>query len=457
MKKIKVMLVIVLLFAILTGCANGSTPEPTKKSDPTATEEAPVSTEATSVEESPEAVAEDGSLADHPVYDLVSSTIYFDGVRPYQYESRADIPKALPLKIKGDVPFIAMPISRMSSEIFVEYVDFALKRCDEYGYRFEFTDAAGSTEKQRADFDAFVTKGADVILINPLDPISNELDVERAVEQGVAVIGFGIAFFPSAGAITCVGQPSYLNGWALAEKSAESLKGEHIDLAMIIGRYGQSMMESKANGYLAGLIYSRFEQLGKPFATKEDAMLYSYDLYLKFRDNGKLDIPEADISIVASGEGLLTANNAMKIAEDILTAHPDINLLYVDTHMEGEGVLLALDTLNIPYGIGDGELRVVFCDGAPDWAMDLLTEGKVLAIVHNNPAIISNSMVDLVHDLIEGNMSTEKANNLTISSYFAPNILTKDNVDEFRVEGEKYAVPLPIPFVSVDEWNEEHQ
>lgn len=66
-------------------------------------------------------------------------------------------------------------------------------------------------------------------------------------------------------------------------------------------------------------------------------------------------------------------------------------------------------------------------------------------------------MVDLVHDLIEGNMSTEKANNLTISSYFAPNILTKDNVDEFRVEGEKYAVPLPIPFVSVDEWNEEHQ
>jgi len=300
MKKLAIVLVIVMLTSMISGCGSKST-QTTPSEQPTTADSASAGSKTTDSTAENSTAGQEVNLADHKIYELATSTIYFDGVRPYIYESRADIPKALPIKQKGEKLYIGMPISRMSSEIFVTYVELAKERCEEYGYRFEFTDAAGSTEKQRQDFDAFITKGVDVILINPLDPISNELDVQRAVEAGVAVMGFGIAFFPTAGVITCVGTDNYNTCFLLGQKAAKEYEGEQIKLGMIIGRYGQSMMESRANGFLAGLISERFNQLGKPFEIKEDGMLYAYEKYLEFRDKGKLDIPEANINIVASG------------------------------------------------------------------------------------------------------------------------------------------------------------
>lgn len=444
MKRLSSILVFVLLVTVLTGCGskNKANTESTVSTTPSSTTSSNTTTEET----------KDPTKL-HEVYSLATSTIYFDGLRPSYYESRADIKKALPLKIKGDVPYIGMPISRMSSEVFVAYAETAKERCEEYGYKFEFTDANGSTEKQRADFDAFVTKGVDVILINPLDPITNELDVTRAVEKGVAVVGFGIAFFPSAGVITCVGSDNYNAGFALGQEAAKALEGESVKLGLVIGRYGQSMMESKANGFLAGLIYDRFNQMGKPFASKEDGMLYAYNVYTKFRNDGKYNLTEADIDIVASGEGQLTANIAMKVTEDIFTAHPDINLFYVDNDVQGEGVVMALDTLGVDYGINK-QVKLCFCGGANEFSMNLLRDEKLLATVHNNPAQIGHGLVDVVHAILEEGLD---GNNLTISTFTPVVILTKDNVDEYQIEGEYYPKALDFGPISIDEWNEQHK
>lgn len=428
MKKFAIVLVCVMLVTSFTGC--------TKKVAPT--------TSGPAVQTQAEKIAEIDLLA--------TTTIYFDGVRPSYIEPRSDLPKALPLKIKGSVPYIGMAMARMTSQVQTGWVSASAERCKQYGYKFEFTDAGGSTEKQRANFDTMVTKGVDVILINPLDPVSNEMDVERAVAKGVAVIGYGIPFFPTADVITCFGQQSYECGFALGQKAAVALEGESVKVGLIISRYGQSSLESTTNGFVAGLIHDRFAQMGKPFASKEDAMLYGYKKYVEFRKKGKLNVPDADIDIVASGEGQLTASVTMKVTEDMFTAHPDINLLYVGTDVEGEGTVTALDLLGIPYGVGK-KLKLVFGGGATESSMNLLGEGKLVATVDFPPVDVAYPMVDLIHAILSENFD---ANNLPISTYNPIVLLTKDNVDQYQVKGQywpKSTLPATFRPISIDDLN----
>jgi len=145
----------------------------------------------------------------------------------------------------------------------------------------------------------------------------------------------------------------------------------------------------------------------------------------------------------------------MKVAEDMFTAQPDINLLYVDTYMEGEGVFQALNTLNIPFG-NDQKLKLVFGTGASEWVKDQILEGKLLAAGHDTPAQISYNLIDIVHDIVEGKIPLEDANNLTISSYTTPLVLDKGNILDYYVEGEYYLKSQECELVVIDKWNKEH-
>lgn len=385
----------------------------------------------------------------HEVYSLITDTIMFDGLRPPYYESRADIAKGLP-KEKDDEVYIGFPISRMSSQSFVDLVDSVKERCDQYGYKFEFTDAAGSLEKQRADFEAFVTKGVDAIIINPIEPAANEMDVVRAVEQGVIVMGCGISFYPSAGVLTSLWTNNYEIGFDVGVETAKHFgKNEEIVLGMILGRFGQSMCESMGNGFVAGMMYARYEQMGKPYANKEDAMLAGYKIFSEFRDKGKIEIPDAKLDIVAAGEGQLTADAAMKITDDILTAHPEMNLLYCENSNMAEGVVRALDSRNIVYGNKE-KLKLVIANGSDEFSMNLLREDKLLCITETNPKTNGYAMVDIIHAVLEEGFD---ADNLTISTYAPVVVLTKDNLDEYHVPGEFYPIPLEVVPISINEWN----
>ena len=53
---------------------------------------------------------------------------------------------------------------------------------------------------------------------------------------------------------------------------------------------GHPIGESAINGFLGGFVYERALQgLGKPFATKEDAMLYGYNLLQEIATNASFD------------------------------------------------------------------------------------------------------------------------------------------------------------------------
>jgi len=433
MKKIALLLVIVLMASMLFGCTSNKQPEA-----------GPAETDNKSQSESDAAKANEV----HEVYSLIESTIMFDGLRPPYYESRANIPKGLPKTKDGEV-YIGFPISRMTSESFVALIDSVRERCEKYGYRFEFTDAAGSLEKQRADMEAFVTKGVDAIIVNPIDPLSMEMDVTRAVENGVIVVGCGIAFYPSAGVLTCVWSDNYNGGFELGREAAKAFEGQPIKLGMIIGRFGTSMCESKGNGFVGGLLYERYAQMGKPFACKEDAMVEGYKVFSEFRDKGKISYPEANLEILSGVEGQLTYDTAMKVTEDMLTGNPEINLIYCESDDMGEGVVKALETRGIEYG-NDKPLKLAFCGGGNEFSMNLLRQDKLLATVHGNPKQNGYVMVDLIHDVLENNFD---ANNLTITTFSPVVIMTKENVDEYYVPGEYYPKPIDFKPISIDEWN----
>lgn len=432
MRKIALFLIVALLAGMLAGCVSQQPPQE----------------EAGPAETNGEEQAGGPPTDIHEVYSLIETTIMFDGLRPPYYESRAHIPKGLP-KTKDDEVYIGFPISRMTSEAFVNLIDAVEERCEKYGYKFEFTDASGSLEKQRADMEAFVTKGVDAIIVNPIDPLSMEMDVARAVEKGVIVVGCGIAFYPSAGVLTCVWADNYNGGFEQGRVTAKAFTNQPIKLGMIIGRFGTSMCESKGNGFVGGLLYERFAQMGKPFASKEDAMLEGYKVFSEFRDKGKISYPEADLDIVMGVEGQLTYDTAMKVTEDMLTAHPDINLIYCESDDMGEGVVKALESRGIEFG-NDKDLKLSFGGGGNEITMNLIREDKLLCTVHGNPMQNGYVMVDLIHDVLENDFD---ANDLTITTFAPIVVLTKENLDEYYIPGEFYPKPIDFGPISIEEWN----
>ena len=446
MKNVKMalafVLVIIMAVSLLAGCATSS--EETS-SDETIVSEAPSPEEtAASVEPSEEAPSEESPSEEAPVSDAIAEppsdpshevySLMEENMVPWQgldttdlEETREAIYKAIePSNVKDGIT-VGYVTWNNSSPFFAISEQYLKELCEGWGYEFVSLCSNGDINAQVADIESLVTMGVDVIIDCDYSVEAELPAVEAAVEAGIPVIGYGLVFPADSSVITTSACPYYEQGWLVGRYVADYYKDD-TDLisAAIPGMMGHPIGESALNGYLGGFVYERALQgLGEPFATKEDAMLYGYNLLQEIASNASFDDPDYGWSIVQSIDGFWTEDGGLTAMEDILTSHPDLEFVWTCNDSEGFGAIKAME--NAGYVVGEDIQIASIGDGLED-ALEMIKEGTYLCITLASPYTYVGTCANLVHKIFSEGFD---ATNLPHGAYLPVVMVTQDNADEW--------------------------
>lgn len=459
MKKSKVIsLLVVVMLALsiaLTGCASGGTETPSESS---ASSEAPAesSEAAESSSEAPaessEAPAESSAAsgetlsaeerAQKEVYQYIDD-IAFGGIPTPVVSSRADINKALPVEQKSEVK-VGWVAPTLSNSYFAGCQLGAQEQCDKYGYELSFLSADWDGTKQSADIESLITQGVDILIVDPVDTQAQLVDVQRAIDAGIPVIASGVPFAEDAPVITTITSNNYEGGYITGLTVSESFT-EPFEMAVIMGQMGHPVANARVNGFIAGMVYGRQLQNGTAESYREDAMLKGYNYFKDLEKNGNVNMEDEGVNIVAVGFGSWEEVAGMTAAEDILTAHPEIELIFSENDHMGLGTYKALQQR----GMQDQVIVSAAADGDVN-GLEAVRDGALFTTGYNNSVAISKRCIDLVNMIFEQGYD---ANDMPIMTGLPLLCVTADNWEELYVPDSQYAAELEIPLYTVDEYN----
>jgi ribose transport system substrate-binding protein len=122
---------------------------------------------------------------------------------------------------------------------------------------------------------------------------------------------------------------------------------------------------------------------------------------------------------VAQGWGAWNNNGGLKAMEDILVAHPYVNLLLAENDAMAMGALKAIREM----GMQD-KITILGYDAQKE-ALQLIKSGQYAATAQNSPSILGSTMVEVVARRLNKDETLKRIN-------YTPSVLIdKSNVDRF--------------------------
>lgn len=263
---------------------------------------------------------------------------------------------------------------------------------EELGCRMISADAGNDLNKQIADVEDMVAQGIQALIINVRDSQGLVPAVNAAAAAGVTVIAMDSTIDPSADILTLVQSSNTQNGMLVGRWLADQTKGEELKIALLSGDQGNEVGMERRLGVIAGLAEGQLENSGT-----------------------------VSIDIVAQGWGLWGNEGGLNAMEDILTAHPDVNVVLG----ENDSMLLGARNALLAAGLADKVMLVAAADGQKE-ALELIKTGEYAATGLNNPALVAATCVDIAKQAIDGTLG-----DISRVTYTEPAVITQDNVDEF--------------------------
>jgi ribose transport system substrate-binding protein len=232
-----------------------------------------------------------------------------------------------------------------------QYMQIAADQGAEYGFDITIITQAPVVDTEFSDqgriIDDFIQRGVDVLVIGPIDIPPLIAPIQRANEAGIPVIVLNMLDgFPEdeVDVLAYVGMSNYEAGLMCGQWAAETLGGEG-NVAIIQGIVGSIYEQERTQGYMDG-------------------------------------IAGTDIEVVAEGPGDWARDQARSVAEDFITAHPDLDLIFAESAEMGLGAAAAIDSAGLSdqiiaqtqdgttesiQAVADGILDADLWHGFPTW------------------------------------------------------------------------------------------
>jgi ribose transport system substrate-binding protein len=382
-------------------------------------------------------------LETHELYNHLDDNA-LSGVTKPILASRAGIRKGLPVAQKKNL-VVGWSEPTMSSAWFAGIQRGAVQYTREYGYELKFLVATDfDANKQSNDIEALITQGIDVLVLDAVDFQAQVVDVQKAVDAGIPVISL-YAFQDEVPVVTTI-TANYYEQTFLAGEYAAKLFTSPIEMVMIPGQIGHPLSNSRVAAFLSGWIYAKQQMAGTAKPYRQDAQLEGYNGYLSLVRNGRLDLTGAyGVNVVGMANGGFNDVGGMAAAEDLLTAHPNIKLIFPDNDQEAAGAIKVLDQRGLT-----GQIQVVTgCDGDTS-ALTLVGEGKLGSTGYNNPLAITKAIVELIHKIFE---ESYDANNMPMITALPVSLFTGDTYMSIFDPNTEYGKILDVEFRTVDEVN----
>jgi len=353
--------------------------------------------------------------------------------------SRAAIDKAIKALDKKDHVTVGYVTWTVGTPFFAASADQIKADCDANGWTYLQAVSDADVNKQIANIETFVTRGVDLIIDCAFSSDAEAKAITEAVAAGVPVIGYGLPFPDGTPAITNAATMYYVQGFMVGMYAADKFKDIDVKAAISPGQIGHPIAESKLNGFLGGFVYERSFQQGQPFNTPEEAMMYGYNLDQQIVKGASFNDPTYHWQVVASVDGSWSRDGGQKAAEDILTAHPDIDLMFMDNDEEAQGAVMALNQAGFKPGT---DIQVCCVGDGSNNALHMVQDGTLLCMTLASPFTWAGTCSELAKKIfIDGFDATNLPSNVYVTNI----LVDKDSVGKWiPADGAEYTL-LPMP------------
>ncbi|CAM3418482.1 ABC transporter substrate-binding protein [Kibdelosporangium persicum] len=209
------------------------------------------------------------------------------------------------------------------------------------------TNANSQLSKQISDIQDMINKGAQALIVAPLnsDGLEPALSAARAKNIPVLTIDRKVNAAACKDYVSFLGSNFVEQGKRAAQQMAKALNNKG-KVAILLGASGNNVTTDRTNGFV---------------------------------DELKASAPE--IQVVAQQTGDFARDKGQQVMEQIIQAQPDINGVYAENDEMALGALVALRSANKKPGT---DIHVVSIDGTRN-AVQKVTEGELYAVVESNP------------------------------------------------------------------------
>jgi galactofuranose transport system substrate-binding protein len=220
---------------------------------------------------------------------------------------------------------------------------------EKLGYQLVYTDAAGSAAKQVADVNSMIAQGVDVIFLAPREEKPLIPAVMAAKKAGIPVILLDRNVDQSlakAGEdyVTFIGSDFIAEGKRVAEWLAKNANGKS-KIIELEGTTGSSPANDRKKGF-------------------DDAIAAA-----------------GGFEILASQTGDFARDKGRQVAEALLQAHPDADIIYAHNDEMAIGAIAAIEAAGKVPG---KDVLVLSIDGGKE-AVQAVIDGTIAVVVECNP------------------------------------------------------------------------
>lgn len=225
------------------------------------------------------------------------------------------------------------------------------------------TSAEFDVARQRNQIADFIVQGVDAIVMSPADSKAIVTAIQEANEAGIPVFTADIAALADGVEIVSHIATDNYSGGRLAAEAVLEISENAAKVAIIDHPEVESVIQ-RTKGF--------------------------HDVINDANSNGRA------IEIVAQLTGGGIKDRAFRVAEDILQAHPDLNIIFAINDDTALGTVAAIEKAG-----KSGTIQVVGFDGIAE-ARRAILEGKIYADVIQHPRQIGNMSVESVVAYMNG-------------------------------------------------------
>ncbi|MDZ7705748.1 MAG: substrate-binding domain-containing protein [Trueperaceae bacterium] len=265
---------------------------------------------------------------------------------------------------QDDTPTIGLSLSTLNNPFFVAVNDGAEQEADLYGYDLVVTDAQNDLNKQTSDVQDLITRGVDVLLINPVDSAGIVPAVRQANEAGIPVFAIdrGIDVSGKAQVVAQIASDNEFGGRLQARYLVQQI-GDSGNVIYLAGIPGTSAARDREAGF-----------------------------------TDELSQIAPDITIVANQPAGFDRGEGLTVTQNILQTNSDVDAVVAANDSMALGAVQALEQANVTRE--GGESVVVIGFDAIDSALDAISEGRMAATVAQQPALMGQLGVSAARNLV---------------------------------------------------------
>ncbi|MHC4723430.1 MAG: substrate-binding domain-containing protein [Planctomycetota bacterium] len=282
----------------------------------------------------------------------------------------------------GDIK-IGVSMYTLGAPYFVAQFETLKSEAERLGLGFAGTNARDDMMVQLSQVEDLLAQGIDLLIFNPKDPQGSIPATKMATEAGVPVIVIDSSIDTKADFVTTVQSNNRANGILIGEWLVKQMDGEPIKMALLSG--------VRRNGVFTGIIEGLLRTKNR-----------------------------TDWEIVTQGWGDWYQEGGLQAMEDIIVAHPEINVMLAENDSMALGAIKAIKEAG-----REDDILVLACADGQKEALALIKEGKYGATGMNNPGFIAKTAIDIGIRYLKGERGFPQ------KSYTTAVCLTKENVDEY--------------------------